>query len=156
MYIYNLYDNYEDMENLQYFTTFSVLPDVIKQTTEHTMKTLEKLRDIDALFLYQESCRFFCHLVLFQSHMIFEWLAYYRKVLDFFHANNLLMFKKEVQFYKCGYRKKKLFKNVNFECYDLKYTKPYYFRYEFIKDFGRVCEIGSRNMPEINFKLYVE
>ena len=115
----------------------------------NTIKTLEKLKELDFIFLIVESQRFLCHLVYFQLFYQHEFYNYYQHILDYFHSNGLLLFKKHIIQYK-NHKNKSPYIQVRFSCRDMCFTNVYYFRHEVIDDLG----IGFIKDYTINEKVY--
>lgn len=129
-------ENYR-LDKFCLFNDDSVIEGLNKLLKE-TLKQLKfyKKNDNDDILLYLESIRFLPYLMGNQQQQYNLYENYYKNILNFFHKNKLLLFKKEYVSYKQFLHKKPIM-NVRYTTNKVKVNITYYSFNCLRNDFGR-------------------
>ena len=128
----------------------------LRKLYRETKRQLEFYKTVDdyGIFLNMESIRFMCHLVANQKMLNNIYSDYYSKLLDFFHDNNLLMYKKKYAPYN-EYQNKQPTIKINYKFNGLSVPITYYSLKDLKNDYGRYkTEKILKNYKNNNYVNY--
>lgn len=120
----------------------------IKLLEEETLKQLSFYynNDLDNIILQLESIRFLIICIYNQYYPIYDFIPYYKKILNFFHEKGYLKFKNNFSIYKTFRKKTKVNGFIHYKYLNIEFKLKYSCYKNLITDYGLV---GARVINDL-------